>query len=266
MIARILILTLISLQSAAQQFSPAPFLGMGKTALAQRGIFSLNENPAGIAHISTSTFAMAYQQHFMKSDIASQTLLAGIPLFANGAIGISLTNYGIFNVTSFLRSGATYARSFGPKILTSVTANYHQYSVQQYNSSTSSSVDLGFQYLWSPKISIGLFFRNISGSQFPNTLDQRIAREIGLGLHYQLSKEIQLATDVLKEFPHHFVYRGGVSYFFDSRFVIRTGASSNPLQYTAGTGFKTEKWQFDFATAFHSKLGSSPQLSMSYAF
>jgi len=180
MVFRILILTLMSFRSVAQQFSPAPFLGMGKAALAQDGIFALSENPAGIANIQTTTVATAYQRHFMASDIASQCLLAAFPVLSGTAFGLSLTNHGIFDVTAFLRAGATYARAFGPNIRASITANYHQHAVQKYGSSTVFSADLGWQMLLSEKVAAGFFFRNISGSRFPNALDQRIPREWAL--------------------------------------------------------------------------------------
>jgi len=266
MVFRILILTLMSFRSVAQQFSPAPFLGMGKAALAQDGVFALSENPAGIANIQSTTLSAAFQRHFMASDITSQCLLAAFPVFSGTAFGVSLTNHGIFDVTSLLQTGATYARAFGPNILTSITANYHQHSVQKYGLSTAFSADLGLQLLWSEKVAAGFFFRNISGNRFASTLDQRIPREVGGGFYYRLSEELQLAADLLKEFPHRLVYRGGFSYFPDRRFAVRAGALSNPLQYTAGTTFRTEKWQFDLASVFHERLGSSPQMSVSYAF
>jgi len=266
MVFRILVLTLLSFRLVAQQFSPAPFLGMGKAALAQDGVFALSENPAGIANIQNATVSMAYQRHFMASDIASQCLLAAFPVFSGTAFGISLTNHGIFDVTTFLRTGATYARAFGPNILTSITANYHQHSVREYGSSTAFSADLGLQILWSEKVATGFFFRNISASRFPNTLDQRVPQEVGAGFRCRLSEEVQVAADLLKEFPHRLVYRGGFSYFPDRRFAVRAGALSNPLQYTAGTAFRMEKWQFDLASVFHARLGSSPQMSVSYAF
>jgi len=251
---------------SAQEFSPAPFLGAGKTALAQKGIYSLSANTSGIAQLRRTEVAVSYQQHFVKTDIASQAILLGIPLKSQGAIGLSLTNYGIFGVSSFLRGGLTYARAFGSQFLTSITANYHQYQVTNYHTSKAFSADLGVQYLWSERFHIGAFFRNISQSAFPTTLDQRIARELGLGLCYYLSEELTLGGDVLKEFPHRLVYRGGLSYAFDTRFVLRGGATSTPVQYTAGAGFVAKDWQFDFASSFHSKLGTSPQLSVRYAF
>src|SRR5690606_40337219 len=104
MIRWILLLTLISLKLSAQEFSPAPFLGAGKTALAQKGIYSLSANTSGIAQLRRTEVAVSYQQHFVKTDIASQAILLGIPLKSQGAIGLSLTNYRSEEHTSELQS------------------------------------------------------------------------------------------------------------------------------------------------------------------
>ncbi|SMG51389.1 PorV/PorQ family protein [Sphingobacterium psychroaquaticum] len=262
----IVMLFVISVELSAQEFSPAPFLGMGNTAIAQEGLFSLAGNPSGLSLLAHPQIASAYQQHFMSSDLATQALLFGMPVMKQTALGFAVTNYGIYGVASFMQSGISVARAFGEQIRTSVTVNYHQYTITRYSAQRSLSADLGFIYKFSEHVSGGLFYKNINDARFNTEIDQRIARTLGIGFTFHFSDELLLGGDIVHMFPKQMQYRGGLSYGFHPHFIVRFGALSNPIQYTAGAGFKHRSWQFDFATLFHSKLGSSPQLSLAYAF
>lgn len=262
----ILMLFVISVELSAQEFSPAPFLGMGNTAIAQEGLFALAGNPSGLSLLASPQIASAYQQHFMSGDLATQALLFGIPILERTALGVAVTNYGIYGVASFMRSGLSVARAFGEQIRTSVTLNYHQYTITRYSAQRSLSADLGFIYRFSEHVAGGLFYKNISAARFNTTVDQRIERELGFGFTYSLSKEVLVGGDMVYMFPKQMQYRGGLSYGFHPDFIVRFGALSNPIQYTAGAGFAHKRWQFDFATLFHARLGSSPQLSLAYVF
>lgn len=266
MIIRSLLLTLISLSVSAQEFSPAPFLAMGKAALAQNGIFTLQTNPAGAIHVSAPTVGSAYQQHFGNSGISSQSFNIAIPTFYNTVVGVTLLNYGIFDVSSLLRGGVSFIRGFGKQLSASVTANYHQYLVQQYESDAAYSVDLGFQYQASSTFRLGVFCRNVANQHFSTNVDQRIAQETGVGILIRIAKELDVAADVVYENDELLTYKTGLAYYFDRRFLFRGGISSHPITYSAGLGFRSAHWQIDMASSFHAFLGSSPQVSMSYAF
>lgn len=266
MLIRILILACVSFRLHAQEFSPAPFLGMGKAALAQEGIFTLQDNPSGISNIQQATVASAYQQHFGSVGIATQALYIALPLFNQTSLGATLVNYGIFEVTSLLRGGLSFVRGFGAHFSAAVTVNYHQYVVQQYESDRRYSADLGFQYAFSPALTLGAFWRNIGQASFSTYIDQRIPTEAGLGLRTLLGKEVDIAADIWYESNGQITYKTGIAYHLHPRFVLRGGVSSDPVAFSCGFGIRMEKWHMDMASSFHPVLGSSPQLSLSYAF
>lgn len=262
---KIIVLSLFSLELSAQSFNAAPNLATGNTGIAREGIYNLSTNPAGIASISGVVVGSAYQQHFMMSDLSSQALFVASPLQGNNFLGLHLRQYGVRDASNLWTGGLTFARSFGQNIRTSITANWHNYMVQQYISEHSFSADLGFQYLMD-KVTLGAFARNISKAMYSKEIDQRIPQELAIGMVYQLSKEINLSTDFVHDTAGHSEIRSGFEYKFDQRVVMRGGAASNPWQYFAGVGLLIQKLQVDIASSFHPRLGSSPQLALSYAF
>lgn len=261
----IIALSLLSLKLSAQSFNAAPNLAKGNTGIAHEGIYNLATNPAGIASISGAVVAMAYQQHYMTADLSSQALFATMPFMNAGFVGIHVRQYGIRDVSSLWTSGITYTRAFGEKFRTSFTANWHNYMVRQYISEHNFSADLGFQYLFDQFI-VGTHFRNISKASYSREIDQRIPQELTVGMVYHLSREIDVSIDFAHDTFGHSEVRSGLEYQFDRRLMVRGGATSNPWQYFAGAGLLIKKLQMDIASSFHPRLGSSPQLALSYAF
>ncbi|WP_437921875.1 hypothetical protein [Sphingobacterium sp. LRF_L2] len=239
---------------------------MGKAAIAQEGIYALQDNPAGISRLPKPVVAAAYQQHFGNVDLATQAFYLATPLFNSTVLGLNLSNYGLFGVSSLLRGAGSFTRAFGTHLRASVTANYHQYMLEGNYSQRRFSADLGIQYWLDENTCFGLSAKNIGRATFSTVVDQRISRNLGLGAFIRLSSELELAADALLDEFSQQVYRAGLAYYFDKRFVIRGGAVTQPLTYTAGCGFRKSNWQIDFASSFHSKLGSSPQIALAYVF
>ncbi len=250
---------------SAQQFSPAPFLGAGGASVAQVGIFTLQDNPAGLTSLQRLAVGSAFQQHFVGTDIATQAFYLAFPVFPNYWLGFTITNYGVFELSSFMRSGASFVRTFG-HFSASVNVNYHQFVVQAYQSERQFSADLGFQFRGIDHLSLGLFWRNIAQAKFSTLVDQRIVQEVGVGALAQVTSQLDAVVDVWREHPETWRHRSGLVYRISEQFCLRGGFVSIPFQYTAGVGFTSGKWAFDLASAFHVTLGSSPRLALSYAF
>ncbi|MFD2968264.1 hypothetical protein [Sphingobacterium bambusae] len=265
MIIKTLLLLVMAFRLSAQQFSPAPFLGAGGASVAQDGIFALQDNPAGLTSLKRLAAGSAFQQHFVGTDIASQAFYLAIPVFSGSWLGFTVTNYGVFELSSLMRSGASFVRSFG-HFSASVGVNYHQFAVHSYQSERQFSGDLGFQFRGIDHLSLGLFWRNIAQAKFSTLVDQRIVQEVGVGALAQVTSQLEAVVDVWREHPETWRYRSGLIYRFSEQFCLRGGFASSPFQYTGGVGFMKGKWAFDLASAFHVTLGSSPQLALSYAF
>ena len=266
MLVRIMILLLLSYNLHAQTFNAAPFQGMGNTGLALESIYSLSNNSAGISKLKQTYVALAYQPHFISSEINSQALFFATPIPDVGAVGFSANNYGIRGISSLLTARAIYARSIGPQLSTSISANYHSFSVKNYGRDNTFSFDLGFQFQLDDRFQIGALARNISKAMFEDDVNEYLPYEVGLGFAYELSKQLSLTSDVYYNWEDNINYRGGLAYDIDRLIILRAGVASNPIQYFAGIGIRLDRFLVDISSAFHTKLGSSPQIALAYGF
>lgn len=258
-------LLLVSFDISAQSFNAAPYFSFGNTGVALEGLYSLSTNPAGIGGVTSVTIGTAYQQHFMTSDLRSQGIYLAVPLASFGALGVHWRNYGVRDVSSLSTLSLSYVKRLGRVFQTSISANHHQYAVEGFRAERSLSADLGLQMLLG-SMTVGLFYRNVTQSAFARDIEERLPQELGLGVAYAFSEAVTWSLDVVREFPSAFDLRTGVQYAFDRRFRFRGGASGFPVQYFAGFGLWFDRMEVDLASSFHQRLGSSPQIALSYAF
>lgn len=260
------LLCLPAIDVFGQAFSPAPYLGMGQVSLAQEGLYALAGNPAGLQGIAGLEVAAAYQQHYFLPDVASQGLFLGMPISSASRLGLRLNSYGIFQVRSFVEASIVWSRAFGKNFAGSVSLNHHADRISKYSTARNFSLDLGLRYKWDSTLSFGLFYKNAAGHNLGTLSTMRIEQELGFGLSYCFSELLLFGADLLRLFPDQMLYKVGLAFVLHPAFTIRVGTLGSPMQYTAGFGIKQRRWYFDMASNFHSKLGSSPQLAIRYAF
>ncbi len=266
MIFRVILLLLLCSGSFAQSFNAAPYQGIGNSGIALKSLYSITNNPAGLVGLRGIEAALAFQSNFVSSELSTQALYIGMPIKKEGAVGISIHRYGLAGVSSLMTLSSVYARSFDDFFSTSLSFNYHSYSITNYGNDNFFSLDLGFQVLIIDQLTLGLIINNISQQLFAEDIDYYLPREIAIGIKYDIAPAIFISSDVYYDPLQKVNIRTGISYEIDNVIFFRTGVASGPLQYYAGIGLKLNNFRIDCATSFHPQLGSSPQIAISYAF
>ncbi|NGM60341.1 DNA-binding protein [Sphingobacterium sp. SGG-5] len=266
MLFKTILLLLFSLKASAQVFNAAPFLAMGNTGLAQGSLYSISNNPAGVASLESMAFGVAYQNHFFSSEIQSQAVFAALPFASSSTLAFGMNSYGLQGVANLLTLRGSYAKQFGRHFSSGISVNSHRYYVTNYENDNTLSLDLGFQYYANDDITIGALARNVTKAQHEDVVPAYIPVEFGIGFYYKLSTALRIAYDMYYGLYTSLDYRGGIEYAVDSRVVVRGGVASHPTQYFGGVGLVLNKLHVDIASAFHPRLGTSPQLAIAYDF
>lgn len=263
---RALLFLLLPLSTYGQNLNPAPFLAMGNTGVSQRGIYSLAKNPAGMILPSLS-LATAYQNHFVGSQIQTLGLFAASPVLSSSAVGIKVISYGLPELVKFNTFGVSYVKRIGPHLSSSLTFNHHRYFLKGQISDKAYSADLGLQWVVFDSLVLGVHYRNITGAHFMEYVDQSIAQELQFGFLYNISSDLAFSCDVSRDGISDLTQVNmGVSYAPSGKVFFSGGVSTSPQQYYAGIGLAFSAFRMDLASSFHPRLGSSPQVSICYAF
>lgn len=257
---------LLPLSIFGQNLNPAPFMAMGNTGVSQRGIFSLAKNPAGTI-VPSLSFATAYQNHFVGSQIQTLGLFAASPVFSSSVVGVKAISYGLPDLIKLNTFGASYVKRIGPYLSSSITLNHHRYFLKGLVSDKTFSADLGIQWVIFESLVLGAHYRNISGTHFTEYVDQAIPQELQFGFLYTLSTDLAFSCDINRDGVSNLTQVNmGASYAPSGKVFFSGGVSTAPQQYYAGIGVVFHAFRMDLASSFHSRLGSSPQVSLCYAF
>ncbi len=265
MIGRCIILLLISYESIAQTHLGPRYQAMGYTGTALQGIYSLTANPAGLTGIERPTANIAYQHHFLTTDISMQTALLGVPTQL-GTFGLAVNRYGLQGAYEESKAGFAYAKEFGANVAVAMLIDYHQLRIPNYGSNRAFSMDAGLQYQLNNRIRIGMYYANVGNATYDQDVYGVIPSFIRIGTGYLLDN-VMIASDVVYDrYSGGFDGHLGIEYDLLKALSLRGGLSFNPMQQYTGFGLVWESLVFDVAATFHPRLGTSPQIGICYAF
>jgi hypothetical protein len=228
--------------------------------------WSVFGNQAGLAGIEKTVIAGSFQNRFLVNELSTQTGLLVIPV-QSSAFAFSFLQFGK-NPFRQEKFGLSYARSISPQLKFGVQFNYYRIFLPEDNRSAGTTgLELGFQYLLSNRLVLGLHLLNpyttsiqtLSGSyKYPSA--------INLGTAYKLSDSFNLMAELENDFSKHLILRTAMEYIILEKLFLRMGISGKPYQLSGGIGFQVKKLSIDLATSYNQYLGNSPSVSFQYQF
>jgi len=231
-------------------------MGQATTAL-QNTDWSMFANPAMMPEDdpAASFFGVRY---FGFSEITDMAVSVTYPTKA-GVFGAGAHRYG-FDLFNENRIRLGYKNSlmgfhFG------VVANYSHVAQDIDNGSAGAfGVDLGVAAPILPNLWIGAKATNINQPTYGTRNDEKLPRDLSIGLSYRLSDVALFSSDVYKDVNFPISYRGGVEVTIIGGLVGRAGITTAPQTFTAGFGYTDSTWSINVAVQRHENqvLGYSP--------
>lgn len=238
---------------------------MANTGLTFTDIWSIYHNQAGLGYIQGPTASVFYENKFLINNFAYAGFAGAIPL-GNGAIGVSYTNFG-YSAYNEGKVGLAYGMKLSEKFAVGVQLNYHTIRIDAdgYGSKGALSADVGFRLQVSKNVSLAAHISNPTRTSLNDYDDERIPTVIRFGAGYQISDDLLATGEVEKDIDMNPVFRAGVEYQPADILFLRIGASSNPGLLAFGFGLNFDAFKVDLSTTYHSTLGYSPQIALTYA-
>jgi len=238
--------------------------GMANAVLNSTDIWSAFHNQAGLAHLENFSAGAFYENKFLVAEMAYTGIGLASPLGA-GTIGLTYSNFG-FSVYGESKLGLSYAIKLSEKFSVGVQANYHNTVIQaeNYGSTNTFTAEVGLRLEVSEKVSLAAHIFNPTRSQLNAYNDERLPTILRFGAQYDISEELIVTGEVEKDIDQPGLLRAGLEYRPVEVLYIRLGASSQPSLFAFGLGINLGHFQFDIASTYHSVLGYSPQVSLSF--
>ncbi len=251
--------------SVQAQTGPGPrATSMGSAGVTLQDVWSLQQNPAGIANIETAIFAIGYAQHFSGTEINSQTAIFAVPIKQN-VLGLSFQRYG-FSEYMEQRAGIAYAKRFGTSLFLAIGFNYHHIEIAKYGSAQAFTVEAGIQYRLTDNLSIASHIANPNRSRYAELPGSYMPVTLTFGISFRLTDKVLIISDVEKVLDAATDVKLGLEYKLIEWFSLRCGVSANPFKQYAGFGLSSKRLCIEGAVSLHPTLGLSPELGLSYEF
>ncbi|NIT61425.1 MAG: hypothetical protein GWN00_36040 [Aliifodinibius sp.] len=178
-----------------------------------------------------------------------------------GVLGAGAHRYGddLFN-ESRIRLG--YKHSFAGFHFGAIINYSHVAMGGGYGSAGALGVDVGMAAPIVSDLWIGAKATNINQPEYGSLNNEKLPRELSIGLSYRLSDIALFTSDVVKDVQFPISYRGGVEVSIIENFVARGGITVEPITFSGGFGYSGDFWAVNVAVQRHENrvLGYSPAI------
>ena len=239
---------------------------MGGTSVASRGLWAMQNNPAGMTNLDKISLGLYYENRWMLPETAYKCGAFALPTNF-GTLGLSFNQFGSskYNENKF---GLAYAKDFGRYLQIGLQLDYLLLKIgNDYGKFSAVTFELGIQSQVTDKLRLGTYIFNPVNFSFEQTLNhEKLPIVMRFGMAYQFTKDFIGQCEIEKNTEREGVsLRGGLEYEAVKNLYIRAGAQSNPGILTFGVGYAIRFAQVDVAAQLHNELGASIQIGMIFS-
>ncbi len=135
---------------------------------------------------------------------------------------------------------------------------------ENYGNTSALAVEAGLQAQLSKELSIGAHIYNPNRAKVAAFNDERIPTIMRIGLNYTFSEKVFVVAETQKDIDYPANFKAGVEYRVVEVLYLRAGVSTGPVLNTFGFGLNLKQFRLDIASSYHSVLGYSPHVSLTY--
>lgn len=257
----VLVLILSTLHSMAQDGN---YTAMANASVMQEGLWSVNNNQAGLGNLEKFTVGMCYQNRFQLSETSTKSVAMALHTkTGNFALSYNRFGYSLYSENSF---GLAYARNFGDLISAGLQFDYLNINqTEAYGDKDVFLFEVGLIAKPIDNLQVGAHIYNPTKAKMADYEDERVNTSFRFGLNYYFSKIVQLAVEAEKTMQSDMRVKVGIEYQLITDLFLRTGYRSEPNEFCFGAGYSFKGLTFDLSFSTHQYLPMSTQLSLSYS-
>lgn len=239
--------------------------GMAHASVTLTDLWSVHHNQAGLAFVNKPQGGIFSESRFVVPGIGLRGLVAAVPT-SSGVFGVSLSQFG-YSSYNESKLGLAFARKFGENLAFGLQLDYlRTHLAENYGNRNMLSVEMGVIAKLSEDLTFGAHVYNPNRAKLSDFNEERTPAIMRMGFNYRFSEKVIVAIETEKDIDFKPVFKVGLEYHITKPLYVRTGVASNPFLNSYGFGVELKQFRFDFATSYHSTLGYTPHLSVSYAF
>lgn len=239
-------------------------LSLGGNGVTQNSFF----NPGLLPFISKKSIGFQYHNRYQLKELGTVT---GNFLFPNNflpvAFHVSSFGYDEYRESMFRLS---VGKALHERWNLGVGIHYTILQTALINERQARlSADLGISFLFVENLLIGMLIMNTPSVRLGSeTADTNIFTGylLKIGLSWEIVNNMLIAADMGTGRDHPVLGSVGMEYVVFDKFYLRSGLQMVPLMPSAGVGFDFMSFSLDIAATWHSVLGVSSGIGLSFSF
>ena len=241
---------------------------MGGCSVASKGLWGIQNNPAGLAGLEHISLGLYYENRWMLPETAFKCGTFALPVNNFGTIGLSFNQFG-GSKYSENKFGLAYAKAFGQYLQIGLQLDYLSIRMDDnYGKQSAVTFELGIQSQVTDKLTLGTYIFNPIEIALKQTINQeKLPIVFRFGASYLFTKGFTGQCEIERNTAHDGIsVRGGLEYEALKNFYLRAGLQANPGILSFGLGYEISIVQINVAAQLHQQLGNTIQVGMIFSF
>ncbi len=261
-----LILLPISLMSSNGEGPIGPrSASLGHASSCLTDIWSTRNNQGSLGFVRQNEVGAFYENRFFVKELTQSGFAAVIPI-KKGTFGISYSSLG-YKLYRESQATLSYGMKLSENISAGIAFDYLNTKIADiYGQANAFTGSFGLTAKLLPQVVVSTHIYNPFRAKITNYNNEKVPTIYKFGAQYIFSPKVFLVAEAEKTSAQKINIKGGIEYKPSSLIYIRAGGSSFPAQASFGIGVNYNGLKIDMSSSYHSVLGLSPQIGLSYAF
>lgn len=261
-----LILLPISLLSSNGDGPVGPrSVALGHASSCLFDVWSARNNQGSLGFVRRAEAGVFYENRFFVKEL-TQTGFAAVMPIKKGTFGLSYSTMG-YQLYRESQASLSYGMNLNENIAAGIAIDYLNTKIADiYGQANAFTGSVGLTAKILPQVVISSHIYNPFRAKITNYNNEKIPTIFKFGAQYIFSPKVFIVAEAEKTSAQKINIKGGIEYNPSSLIYIRVGGASYPTQASFGVGVNYNGLKIDMSSAYHSVLGLSPQIGLSYAF
>lgn len=235
------------------------------TAVCRPDIFSPFQNAATLANVEKFETSLFFQNKFLLKELSTKGMQIAVPThFVNFGLAFSSFGYSEYNENIF---GLSFARKFSDKLMLATQFDYYSvYFSKNEGSKGKVLVQVGILSKPIEDLYIGFQVFNPVQTNIETAIySKELPSIFSLGMSYSFSEKLLWAVQADKDIRFKTDWATEFEYRIEDYFLVKLGCFHNETFIPSmGFGLNLSSFRVDTNFAFHSTLGVSSNIALTY--
>ena len=238
---------------------------LGHASSSLSDIWSTRNNQGSLGFVRKTEVGAFYENRFFVKELTQSGFAAAIPI-KKGTFGICYSSLG-YKLYRESQTTLSYGMKLNDNISAGIGFDYLSTRIADiYGKANAFTGSVGLLAKILPQVVISSHIYNPFRAKITNYNNEKVPTIFKFGAQYLFSKKVFIVAEAEKTSAKKINIKGGIEYNPSSLVYLRVGGSSYPAQASFGLGVNYNGIKIDMCTSYHSILGFSPQIGLSYAF